>query len=41
MKPTDYPQTIKVVLETRENKQEVTCYVQICQNGIKDTEFQK
>jgi hypothetical protein len=41
MKPTDYPQTIKAVLETRENKQEVTCYVQICENGIKDTEFQE
>ena len=41
MKPTDYPQTIKVVLETRGNKQEVTCYVQIRENGIKDTEFQK
>jgi RecA/RadA recombinase len=41
MKPTDYPQTIKAVVETRENKQEVTCYVQICENGIKDTEFQE
>ena len=41
MKPTDYPQTIKVVLETRENKQEVTCYAQISETGIKDTEFQK
>jgi len=41
MKPTGYPQTIKAVLETRENKQEVTCYVQIGETGIKDTEFQK
>jgi len=41
MKPTDYPQTIKAVLETRENKQEVTCYVQIGETGIKDSEFQK
>lgn len=41
MKPTGYPQTIKAVLETRENKQEVTCYVQISETGIKDTEFQK
>jgi len=41
MKPTGYPQTIKAVVETRENKQEVTCYVQICENGIKDTEFQE
>ena len=41
MKPTGYPQTIKAVLETRENKQEVTCYVQIGETGIKDTEFQE
>jgi RecA/RadA recombinase len=41
MKPTGYPQTIKAVLETRENKEEVTCYVQIGETGIKDTEFQK
>ena len=41
MKPTDYPQTIKAVLETRENKQEVTCYVQIGETGIKDSKFQK
>ena len=41
MKPTGYPQTIKAVLETRENKQGVTCYVQIGETGIKDTEFQK
>ncbi len=39
LKPTDYPQTIKAVVETRENKQEVTCYVQIGEKGIKDTEF--
>ena len=39
MKPTGYPQTIKAVLETRDNKQEVTCYVQISETGIKDTEF--
>src|SRR5208283_1989756 len=41
MKPTDYPQTIKAVLETRENKQEVTCYVQIGEAGIKDTEYRE
>ncbi len=41
MKPTGYPQTIKAVLETRENKQEVTCYVQISETGIKDTEFRE
>jgi len=41
MKPTGYPQTIKVVLETRENKREVTCYVQIGETGLKDTKFQE
>jgi DNA repair protein RadB len=41
MKPTGNPQTIKAVVETRENKQEVTCYVQIGETGIKDSEFQK
>jgi RecA/RadA recombinase len=41
MKPTGYPQTIKAVLETRDNKQEVTCYVQIGETGIKDTEFRE
>ena len=40
VKPTDYPQTIKAVLEkTRKNKQEVTCYIQIGEAGIKDSEF--
>lgn len=40
MKPTDYPQTIKVVLEkTREIEQEITCYVQIGEAGIQDTQF--
>jgi RecA/RadA recombinase len=40
MKPTDYPQTIKAVLEkTRENKQEISCYVQIGETGIRDAEF--
>ncbi|MGD0643747.1 MAG: AAA family ATPase [Candidatus Bathyarchaeia archaeon] len=40
MKPTDYPQTIKAILEkTRANEQEVTCYVQIAESGIKDAEF--
>jgi len=41
MKPTGYPQTIKAVLETRENKQEATCYVQIGEAGIKDIKFQE
>jgi len=40
MKPTDYPQTIKAVLEeSPENEQEVTCYVQIGEAGIQDAEF--
>jgi len=41
LKPTEYPQTIKAVLETRNNRQEVTCYVQIGETGIKDTEFRE
>jgi DNA repair protein RadB len=41
MKPTGYPQIIKAAIETRENKQEVTCYVQIGESGIKDTEFRE
>ena len=40
LKPTDYPQTIKAVLEkAREIEQEVTCYVQIGEAGIQDTQF--
>jgi DNA repair protein RadB len=40
MKPTTYPQNIKVVLEqTRETPQEATCYVQIGETGISDSEF--
>ncbi len=40
LKPTDYPQTIKAVLEkAREIEQEVTCYVQIGESGIQDTQF--
>ncbi len=40
LKPTDYPQTIKSVLEkSRENTQEITCYVQILEKGIVDAEF--
>jgi len=42
MKPTGYPQIIKAVVEkTRESSQEVNCYVQIVESGIKDTEFQE
>jgi len=41
LKPTGYPQMIKAVLEkSRENTQEVTCYVQILERGIVDAEFQ-
>lgn len=39
MKPTSYPQTIKAIVETRENKQEATCYLQIGETGVRDTEF--
>src|SRR5208283_2711009 len=41
MKPTGYPQIVKAALETRGNKQGVTFYVQIGENGIKDTEFRE
>ena len=42
VKPTGYPQTIKAIVEkTRESSQEVDCYVQIVESGIKDTEFQE
>jgi hypothetical protein len=42
MKPTNYPQNIKIVLEqTRENPQETICYVQIGETGISDTEFRE
>jgi DNA repair protein RadB len=41
LKPTGYSKTIKVSLErSRENTQEVTCYVQILERGIIDAEFQ-
>jgi DNA repair protein RadB len=40
LKPTDNPQTIKAVLEkAREITQEITCYVQIGEAGIQDTQF--
>jgi DNA repair protein RadB len=42
LKPTEQPQTIKATLEkAREIEQEATCYVQIGENGIQDTQFQK
>ncbi len=40
LKPTNNPQTIKVVLEkAQEIQEEVTCYVQIGEAGIQDTQF--
>jgi DNA repair protein RadB len=40
LKPTDSSQTIKAVLEkTAANTQEVTCYVQIGENGIQDAQL--
>ena len=42
LKPTDCSQRIKAVLEkSRENTQEITCYVQIQEAGILDAEFQE
>lgn len=39
-KPTNNPQTIKTILEkAREIEEEVTCYVQIGEDGIKDTQI--
>ena len=40
LKPTESSQLIKAVIEkTHENTQEITCYVQIGENGIHDAEF--
>jgi RecA/RadA recombinase len=40
LKPTETPQTIKALLEkAREIQQEITCYVQIGEAGIQDTQF--
>ncbi len=40
LKPTNNPQTIKAVLEkAQEIQEEVTCYVQIGEAGIQDTQF--
>jgi RecA/RadA recombinase len=40
LKPTENGKTIKAVVEkTREIEQEVTCYVQIGEKGIQDTQF--
>jgi RecA/RadA recombinase len=40
LKPTNNPQTIKAVIEkAREIEREVTCYIQIGEAGIQDTQF--
>ena len=40
LKPTEFPQTIKAVLEkTTPNTQEVTCYIQIGESGIEDAQM--
>ena len=40
LKPTETPQTIKALLEkAREIQQEITCYIQIGEAGIQDTQF--
>lgn len=40
LRPAENPQTIRAVLEkAREIEQEVTCYVQIGEKGIQDTQF--
>jgi RecA/RadA recombinase len=40
LKPTESPQTIKAILEkAREIEQEITCYVQIGETGIKDNQI--
>ena len=40
LKPTQNPQTIKAVVEkAREIEQDATCYVQIGESGIQDTQF--
>ncbi len=42
LKPTEQLQTIKATLEkAREIQQEATCYIQIGEKGIQDTQFQK
>lgn len=42
LKPTLHPQTVKAVVEkTPENSQEISCYVQILESGIQDTEIRE
>ena len=40
LKPTEYPQTIKAVLEkTQQKTAEVTCYIQIVESGIQEAQM--
>lgn len=40
LKPTDYPQTVNAVVEkSRDNLQEVDCYIQIGEKGIQDAQM--
>ena len=42
LKPTSYPQTLKAIIEkSQSNSQEITCYVQIQESGIQDTQFRE
>ncbi|MGO8807337.1 MAG: ATPase domain-containing protein [Candidatus Bathyarchaeia archaeon] len=42
LKPTEYPQTMKVVIEkSPRNTQEISCYVQILESGIQDTQIRE
>jgi DNA repair protein RadB len=42
LKPTEYPQTIEAIIEKSPvNTQETTCYVQILESGIQDTQIPK
>ncbi len=42
LKPTEYPQTMKAVIEKAPgNTQEINCYVQILESGIQDTEIRE
>jgi len=42
LKPTSYPQILKATVEkSQSNSEETTCYVQIQESGIKDTQFRE
>ncbi len=42
LKPTEYPQTIEATIEkSPANVNEITCYVQILESGIQDTQIPK